>query len=160
MSMDSFQVSTHSPVWNLDYGHSLPLSTPTAVMVGTGVGASQGLLIKGGHTLESTHKTVSLTIGNPLVVNTRLFKSIVLKKFYELIVAAEVNSEYPLAKAVVEYARNLKMTKRTLFGQKHITLHQERNTRHPILSLLLSHTRTNIIFFVFQTIFIAFIVKH
>lgn len=94
---------------------ALGLATPTAVMVGTGVGASQGVLIKGGHALESAHKvncivfdkTGTLTIGKPLVVMTRLLKCMVLRDFYKLVAAVEVNSEHPLAKAIVEYAKRL-----------------------------------------------------
>ncbi|KAK6947765.1 hypothetical protein RJ641_001238 [Dillenia turbinata] len=117
-SMDSFQLA-------LQFGISvmvvacpcaLGLATPTAVMVGTGVGASQGVLIKGGQALESAHKvdcivfdkTGTLTIGKPVVVKTKLLKNIVLQEFYELVAAAEVNSEHPLAKAVVEYAKTFR----------------------------------------------------
>ncbi|XP_010540786.1 PREDICTED: probable copper-transporting ATPase HMA5 [Tarenaya hassleriana] len=92
---------------------ALGLATPTAVMVGTGVGASQGVLIKGGQALETTHKvtcivfdkTGTLTMGKPVVVNTRLLTDITIQEFYELVAAAEVNSEHPLAKAVVENAK-------------------------------------------------------
>ncbi|KAF5770415.1 putative P-type Cu(2+) transporter [Helianthus annuus] len=85
-------------------------------MVGTGVGASQGVHIKGGQALESAHKVVcivfdktgTLTIGKPQVVNTRLLKNMVLKEFYELIAAAEVYSEHPLAKPIVEYAKKFR----------------------------------------------------
>jgi len=94
----------------------LGLATPTAVMVGTGVGATQGVLIKGGKALESAHKvdciifdkTGTLTIGKPIVINTKLMKNMVLHEFYEIVAAAEANSEHPLAKAVVEYAKSLR----------------------------------------------------
>ncbi|GJN26781.1 hypothetical protein PR202_gb14740 [Eleusine coracana subsp. coracana] len=93
---------------------ALGLATPTAVMVATGVGASQGILIKGGQALESAQKvdcivfdkTGTLTVGKPVVVNTRLLKNMVLREFYDYIAAAEVNSEHPLAKAIVEHAKN------------------------------------------------------
>ncbi|KAE9451854.1 hypothetical protein C3L33_16245, partial [Rhododendron williamsianum] len=53
-------------------------------------------------------KTGTLTTGKPVVVNTRLIKTMVLREFYELVAAAEVNSEHPLAKAVVEYAKKFR----------------------------------------------------
>ncbi|KAL5727514.1 P-type Cu(+) transporter [Ranunculus cassubicifolius] len=114
-SMDSFQLALQFgiSVMVIACPCALGLATPTAVMVGTGVGASQGVLIKGGQALESAHKincivfdkTGTLTIGKPVVVNTRLLQNIVLRDFYEFVGAAEVNSEHPLAKAVVEYAK-------------------------------------------------------
>ncbi|KAF5772392.1 putative P-type Cu(2+) transporter [Helianthus annuus] len=117
-SMDSFQLALQFgiSVMVIACPCALGLATPTAVMVGTGIGASQGVLIKGGQALESAHKvdcivfdkTGTLTIGKPQVVNTRLLKNMVLKEFYELIAAAEVNSEHPLAKAIVEYAKKFR----------------------------------------------------
>ncbi|KAL7167511.1 hypothetical protein ACSBR2_038053 [Camellia fascicularis] len=117
-SMDSFQLALQFgiSVMVIACPCALGLATPTAVMVGTGVGASQGVLIKGGQALESAHKvncivfdkTGTLTIGKPVVVNTRLLKTMVLREFYELVAAAEINSEHPLAKAVVEYAKKFR----------------------------------------------------
>ncbi|KAJ8768404.1 hypothetical protein K2173_021557 [Erythroxylum novogranatense] len=117
-SMDSFQLALQFgiSVMVIACPCALGLATPTAVMVGTGVGASQGVLIKGGQALESAHKvncvvfdkTGTLTIGKPVVVNTRLLKTMALRDFYELIAATEVNSEHPLAKAIVEYAKKFK----------------------------------------------------
>ncbi|KAL8543702.1 hypothetical protein ACS0TY_004316 [Phlomoides rotata] len=115
-SVDSFQLALQFgiSVMVIACPCALGLATPTAVMVGTGVGASQGVLIKGGHALESAHKvncivfdkTGTLTMGKPVVVRTRLFKNMVLRDFFELVAAAEVNSEHPLAKAIVEHAKN------------------------------------------------------
>ncbi|XP_065006007.1 copper-transporting ATPase HMA5-like [Musa acuminata AAA Group] len=113
-SMDSFQLALQFgiSVMVIACPCALGLATPTAVMVGTGVGASQGVLIKGGQALESAHKvncvvfdkTGTLTTGKPVVVSTRLLKNMVLRDFYEYVAAAEVNSEHPLAKAIVQYA--------------------------------------------------------
>ncbi|KAK6137447.1 hypothetical protein DH2020_028804 [Rehmannia glutinosa] len=114
-SMDSFELALQFgiSVMVIACPCALGLATPTAVMVGTGVGASQGVLIKGGHALESTHKvncivfdkTGTLTIGKPVVVDCRLLKDMSVQEFSSLVVAAEVNSEHPLAKAIVEYAK-------------------------------------------------------
>lgn len=94
---------------------ALGLATPTAVMVATGKGATQGILIKGGHALESAHKvncvvfdkTGTLTSGKPIVVATRLFRTMPLQTFYDMVASVEANSEHPLAKAIVEYATAL-----------------------------------------------------
>ncbi|XP_010533660.1 PREDICTED: probable copper-transporting ATPase HMA5 [Tarenaya hassleriana] len=117
-SMDSFELALQFgiSVMVIACPCALGLATPTAVMVGTGVGASQGVLIKGGQALERAHKvncivfdkTGTLTMGKPVVVTTKLLKNMVLREFYELVAATEVNSEHPLAKAIVEYAKKFR----------------------------------------------------
>ncbi|OIV94902.1 hypothetical protein TanjilG_22099 [Lupinus angustifolius] len=117
-SMDSFELALQFgiSVMVIACPCALGLATPTAVMVGTGVGATQGVLIKGGQALESAHKvncivfdkTGTLTIGKPVVVSTKLLTNMVQREFYELVAAAEVNSEHPLAKAIVEYAKKFR----------------------------------------------------
>lgn len=90
---------------------ALGLATPTAIMVGTGLGASHGLLIKSGEALETTHhvnaivldKTGTITVGKPSV------EHVYVKKYSEeelLNIAAgvEMLSEHPLAKAIVAAA--------------------------------------------------------
>ncbi|MBA0875895.1 hypothetical protein Goshw_008820, partial [Gossypium schwendimanii] len=117
-SMDSFELALQFgiSVMVIACPCALGLATPTAVMVGTGVGASLGVLIKGGQALEGAHKvncivfdkTGTLTVGKPVVVNTRLLKNMVLHEFYELVAATEVNSEHPLAKAIIEYGKKFR----------------------------------------------------
>ncbi|KAL3647588.1 Copper-transporting ATPase hma4 [Castilleja foliolosa] len=94
---------------------ALGLATPTAVMVATGKGASLGVLIKGGNALEKAHKiktivfdkTGTLTIGKPAVVSSALFSDVPMEDFCDFSIAAEANSEHPIAKAVVEHAKML-----------------------------------------------------
>ncbi|XP_042436518.1 copper-transporting ATPase HMA5-like [Zingiber officinale] len=124
-SMDSFQLALQFgiSVMVIACPCALGLATPTAVMVGTGVGASQGVLIKGGQALECAHKvncivfdkTGTLTTGKPVVVRTRLLKNMALCDFYEYVAAAEVNSEHPLAKAIVQYAKRFSMEEENYF---------------------------------------------
>ncbi|MHA2329638.1 MAG: heavy metal translocating P-type ATPase, partial [Candidatus Hodarchaeales archaeon] len=94
---------------------ALGLATPTAVMVGTGIGAREGILIKGGEPLENAHKinaiifdkTGTLTNGKPaltdvLILNEEFDKDQALF----LAASAEKGSEHPLGKAIVKSARS------------------------------------------------------
>ncbi|KAK9916964.1 hypothetical protein WJX75_009286 [Coccomyxa subellipsoidea] len=92
---------------------ALGLATPTAVMVGTGVAASHGILIKGADALERAHrirtivfdKTGTLTRGKPVVTDVRLFDTEAsLNEVMHLAAALEVQSEHPLASAVINFA--------------------------------------------------------
>ncbi|XP_022925880.1 copper-transporting ATPase RAN1-like isoform X2 [Cucurbita moschata] len=93
---------------------ALGLATPTAVMVATGVGASNGVLIKGGDALERAQKvkyvifdkTGTLTQGRATVTTAKVFTEISLGDFLKLVASAEASSEHPLGKAIVEYARH------------------------------------------------------
>ncbi|RZC64210.1 hypothetical protein C5167_025966 [Papaver somniferum] len=94
---------------------ALGLATPTAVMVATGKGAPQGVLIKGGNALEKAHKvktvvfdkTGTLTVGKPVVVSMKVFSSMPIQEFCHIAEAVEANSEHPIAKAVVQHAKKL-----------------------------------------------------
>jgi len=93
---------------------ALGLATPTAVMVSTGVGASNGLLIKGGDALERAHrltaivfdKTGTLTRGRPGVVAHVVTNpaQMGLREAVALAGALERGSDHPLAKAVLTFA--------------------------------------------------------
>ncbi|XP_052181155.1 copper-transporting ATPase RAN1 isoform X2 [Diospyros lotus] len=93
---------------------ALGLATPTAVMVATGVGASNGVLIKGGDALERAQlvryvvfdKTGTLTQGKASVTTAKVFTEMERGEFLTLVASAEASSEHPLAKAIVEYARH------------------------------------------------------
>lgn len=92
---------------------ALGLATPTAIMVGTGVGASNGILIKSAEALETAHKlkaivfdkTGTLTEGQPTVVHTRLLShGWKVEHVLLLAASAEKASEHPLASALLKHA--------------------------------------------------------
>ncbi|GAU39102.1 hypothetical protein TSUD_320770 [Trifolium subterraneum] len=93
---------------------ALGLATPTAVMVATGVGANNGVLIKGGDALETAQmvkyvifdKTGTLTQGKASVTAATVFTGMQRGEFLRLVASAEASSEHPLAKAVLAYARH------------------------------------------------------
>ena len=92
---------------------ALGLATPVAIMVGTGKGAENGLLIKNAEILENTgkiktivfDKTGTITNGNPMVVDFIEFGNYDLKS---ILYSIEIESSHPLAKAIVEYTINHK----------------------------------------------------
>lgn len=92
---------------------ALGLATPTAVMVGTGKGAENGILIKGGESLETVHKvdtivfdkTGTLTKGEPEVTDIISVGDFEEDNILALAAAAERPSEHPLGEAILKKAR-------------------------------------------------------
>jgi Cu+-exporting ATPase len=88
---------------------ALGLATPTAVMVGTGLGAEKGILIKGGETLERAgklsmvvfDKTGTLTKGEPEVTDIIVAAEATEKRVMQTAMSLEAVSEHPLAAAIV-----------------------------------------------------------
>ena len=96
---------------------ALGLATPTSIMVGTGKGAENGILIKGAESLELAHKvqaivldkTGTITQGKPTVTDFVTVNGTANSnelKLLSLAASIERNSEHPLAEAVVQYARS------------------------------------------------------
>ncbi|KAJ5037375.1 uncharacterized protein L3040_007551 [Drepanopeziza brunnea f. sp. 'multigermtubi'] len=98
---------------------ALGLATPTAVMVGTGVGAENGILVKGGAALETTtkitqmvlDKTGTLTLGKMTVANSSLVPTWQnnawrRKLWWSIVGLAEMGSEHPIGKAILASAKN------------------------------------------------------
>lgn len=98
---------------------ALGLSTPTAVMVGTGVGAEQGILVKGGAALEMAtrinhvvfDKTGTLTMGRMSVAQVKLEPLWEVNEWrrrlwWTLVGLAEMGSEHPIGKAIINGARD------------------------------------------------------
>ena len=92
---------------------ALGLATPTAIMVGTGKGAENGILIKSGDALETAYKikaivfdkTGTLTHGKPIVTDFGPFGDFDRIESFRLAAALEKSSEHPLAEAIVNYAK-------------------------------------------------------
>ena len=106
---------------------TLGLAVPTSVMVGSGVSAQLGILIKGGSSLEQANnlttlvfdKTGTLTTGKMSVVKVNKKETkLSLKDLNILLAATESQSEHPIGKAIVKYALNqLNMTQEQLRQQ-------------------------------------------
>lgn len=95
---------------------ALGLATPVAIMVGTGKGAENGILIKSGEALEVTHnvqsvvldKTGTITEGKPVVTDIVSF-GMSENKILEISAALEKKSEHPLAEAVLLKAKGMEL---------------------------------------------------
>ena len=104
---------------------ALGLATPTAIMVGTGVGASHGILIKSGEALEISHKvdtvvldkTGTITEGKPRVTDVMAAGSLNEEELLRLAASCEQLSEHPLGNAIVEEAkvRGMELTRPETF---------------------------------------------
>jgi Cu+-exporting ATPase len=98
---------------------ALGLATPTAIIVGVGKGAQEGILIKDAATLEKLHnvntvivdKTGTITIGKPTLVDIQNLSDLKDNAFISIIASLENKSEHPIAHAIVNFAKekNLKI---------------------------------------------------
>lgn len=95
---------------------ALGLATPVAIMVGTGKGAENGILIKSGEALEMAHnvqsvvldKTGTITQGKPVVTDVETGMS--AGKFLSIAAGLEEKSEHPLAEAILEFTKKQKIS--------------------------------------------------
>lgn len=103
---------------------ALGLATPTAIMVGTGKGAENGILIKGGEALETAHKistivfdkTGTITEGKPTVTDVLAVEGVSRDLLLQLTASAEKGSEHPLGQAIVHGAEAAGLS---LFATEH-----------------------------------------
>jgi Cu2+-exporting ATPase/Cu+-exporting ATPase len=92
---------------------ALGLATPTAIIVGVGKGAKEGILIKDAVTLEKLHKvdtvvvdkTGTITIGKPTLVDIEPLTSLGSNEVISIIATLETKSEHPIAHAIINYAK-------------------------------------------------------
>jgi len=98
---------------------ALGLATPTAIMVGTGLGAELGILVKSGEALENAYKldtivfdkTGTLTEGNPTLVEIIPFNDFDSETVLSMAASVEFGSEHPLAEAIVTAAKDKGQTR-------------------------------------------------
>ncbi|XP_072118942.1 copper-transporting ATPase 2-like isoform X6 [Mobula birostris] len=111
-----FAFKTSITVLSIACPCALGLAVPTAVMVGTGIGAQNGILIKGGEPLEMAHKidvvmfdkTGTITHGTPKVIRVLVLRDVAelpLKKLLAVVGSAESGSEHPLGSAITKYCK-------------------------------------------------------
>jgi len=109
-----FSLTTAISVLVISCPCALGLATPVAIMVGTGRGASMGVLFKNGTALEHLHsvdtvvldKTGTLTTGKPAVTDV-LPEAVSRQELLKIAAALEKPSEHPFAKAILEKAKDL-----------------------------------------------------
>ena len=108
----SFSLSIFIAVLVIACPCALGLATPTAIMVGTGKGAENGILIKSGQALEAAYqldtivldKTGTITVGKPSLTDLLPLSAFNRSDLLRLIASAEQHSEHPLAQAILEAA--------------------------------------------------------
>ena len=109
----SFSLSIFIAVLVIACPCALGLATPTAIMVGTGKGAENGILIKSGQALEAAYqldtivldKTGTITVGKPSLTDLLPLSAFNRSDLLQLIASAEQHSEHPLAQAILEAAQ-------------------------------------------------------
>jgi Cu2+-exporting ATPase/Cu+-exporting ATPase len=92
---------------------ALGLATPTAIIVGVGLGAKEGILIKDAATLELLHKvnvivvdkTGTITKGHPELVSIKNYSDTTDENFISIISTLENKSEHPIAHAIINYSK-------------------------------------------------------
>jgi Cu2+-exporting ATPase/Cu+-exporting ATPase len=92
---------------------ALGLATPTAIIVGVGKGAKEGILIKDAATLEKLHqvdtvivdKTGTITVGKPTLVDIQNLSNLKDDELVSILASLEKKSEHPIAHAIVNYAQ-------------------------------------------------------
>ncbi len=110
---------------------ALGLATPTAIMVGTGLGAQRGILIKGGDALETAHKlkfvlfdkTGTITKGEPEVTDIITASGVKEQNVLSIAASIEAASEHPLAEAIVNHGKEKRAKIRKVRGFKAIAGH-------------------------------------
>jgi Cu2+-exporting ATPase len=110
-----FAVTLMVTVFVIACPDALGLATPMAVMVGTGLGAMNGILFKNAGALENAtkldviifDKTGTLTVGQPEVVDIVTAKSTTIDEVLTTAAAVEQGSDHPLAQAIVRRAQGL-----------------------------------------------------
>lgn len=97
---------------------ALGLATPTAIIVGVGKGAKEGILIKDAASLEKLHKattvvvdkTGTITQGKPTVASVQSFGNISEQEVMSILASLEARSEHPIAHAIALYAQEKKLS--------------------------------------------------
>lgn len=108
----SFSLSIFIAVLVIACPCALGLATPTAIMVGTGKGAENGILIKSGQALEAAYqldtivldKTGTITVGKPSLTDLLPLSAFDRSDLLRLVASSEQHSEHPLAQAILEAA--------------------------------------------------------